>query len=159
MHFFSSDASADTISRLHGSLTEVKQITLESIEKVCSGARLQALRSHVPAIDTGALSQLLDRGERLELLVSKTDNLQAGPWLLHRWQSAHSAEQLCTAGGELRVQAAEQGAQKQAVVAQRPNAGAAWPALGRRTLPDGHRHLWSDLETVHKALVMRLVCE
>ena len=34
MAFFSSDASADTITRLHGSLTEVKQITLDNIEKV-----------------------------------------------------------------------------------------------------------------------------
>ncbi|KAG2502181.1 hypothetical protein HYH03_000668 [Edaphochlamys debaryana] len=49
---FFSDPSADTISRVKGELQEVKHIMIENIEKV------------------------LERGERLDLLVDKTEGLQ-----------------------------------------------------------------------------------
>lgn len=50
--FFNTDPSADAINRVKGELNEVKTVMVENIEKV------------------------LDRGERLELLVDKTDHLQ-----------------------------------------------------------------------------------
>ncbi|KAK9828831.1 hypothetical protein WJX72_002301 [[Myrmecia] bisecta] len=50
--YFSNDPNADAINRVRGGITEVKNIMVENIEKV------------------------LDRGERIELLVDKTDHLQ-----------------------------------------------------------------------------------
>ncbi|KAJ9506209.1 hypothetical protein QJQ45_000589 [Haematococcus lacustris] len=52
MAFFGNDPAADTITRVKGELLEVKNIMIENIEKV------------------------LERGEKLDLLVDKTDNLQ-----------------------------------------------------------------------------------
>ena len=46
MAFFSNDKSADTINRLRGEVTEVKQITLDNIEKVSSA---NAPRPGLPA--------------------------------------------------------------------------------------------------------------
>lgn len=52
LHFFNTDPQADAINRVKGELNEVKTVMVENIEKV------------------------LERGERLELLVDKTDHLQ-----------------------------------------------------------------------------------
>ncbi|GFH15499.1 uncharacterized protein HaLaN_11737, partial [Haematococcus lacustris] len=59
MAFFGNDPAADTITRVKGELLEVKNIMIENIEKV------------------------LERGEKLDLLVDKTDNLQ-GPLEQHK---------------------------------------------------------------------------
>lgn len=52
MAFYSTDQRADTINRVRGEISEVKTVMIENIDKV------------------------LDRGERIELLVDKTDHLQ-----------------------------------------------------------------------------------
>lgn len=52
MHFWSHDPSADAINRVRGAVADVKSVMIENIEKV------------------------LDRGERLEVLVQSTENLQ-----------------------------------------------------------------------------------
>lgn len=52
MEYFSTNPGADAINRVKGEITEVKQVMVESIEKV------------------------LERGDRLELLVDKTAGLQ-----------------------------------------------------------------------------------
>jgi len=53
MRFFATDRSADAINRVRGELGEVRNIMIENIDKV------------------------LDRGERIELLVDKTDHLSS----------------------------------------------------------------------------------
>ncbi|PSC71039.1 vesicle-associated membrane 714 isoform A [Micractinium conductrix] len=51
MHYFSTDPRADTLTRVRGEVSELKNVMVDNIEKV------------------------LGRGERLELLVEKTDTL------------------------------------------------------------------------------------
>ncbi|KAK9825798.1 hypothetical protein WJX74_008314 [Apatococcus lobatus] len=58
--YFSENPRADTINRVRGELAEVKNIMVENIEKV------------------------LDRGERIELLVDKTDHLQQESFVFRR---------------------------------------------------------------------------
>eukprot|EP00249_Psilotum_nudum_P011891 c23450_g1_i1 orf=367-1026(-) len=53
MEYFSSDPNADKINRLKGEISEVRNIMIENIDKV------------------------LDRGDRLELLVDKTTTIQS----------------------------------------------------------------------------------
>ncbi|KAF8061160.1 VAMP713 [Scenedesmus sp. PABB004] len=60
MAFFSSDPAADTIGRVRGEIMQVKDIMIENIEKV------------------------LDRGEKLDLLVDKTDLLQGEAFAFRR---------------------------------------------------------------------------
>eukprot|EP00199_Chlamydomonas_sp_CCMP681_P006345 CAMPEP_0119107650 /NCGR_PEP_ID=MMETSP1180-20130426/11522_1 /TAXON_ID=3052 ORGANISM="Chlamydomonas cf sp, Strain CCMP681" /NCGR_SAMPLE_ID=MMETSP1180 /ASSEMBLY_ACC=CAM_ASM_000741 /LENGTH=220 /DNA_ID=CAMNT_0007093167 /DNA_START=11 /DNA_END=673 /DNA_ORIENTATION=+ len=60
MTFFMTDPSADSITRVKGQLVEVKDIMIENIEKV------------------------LERGEKLDLLVDKTDNLQETAFTFRR---------------------------------------------------------------------------
>ncbi|KAL6750848.1 R-SNARE protein, VAMP71-family [Haematococcus lacustris] len=60
MAFFGNDPAADTITRVKGELLEVKNIMIENIEKV------------------------LERGEKLDLLVDKTDNLQETAFTFRR---------------------------------------------------------------------------
>jgi hypothetical protein len=60
MEYFSSDPKADTISRVRGEIMEVKSIMIENVEKV------------------------LDRGERLDLLVGKTELLQGEAFAFRR---------------------------------------------------------------------------
>ncbi|KAK9815113.1 hypothetical protein WJX73_007949 [Symbiochloris irregularis] len=60
LNFFSNDRNADTINRVRGEISEVRKITVENIEKV------------------------LERGERLELLVDKTDHLQSEALIFKR---------------------------------------------------------------------------
>ncbi|XP_024985367.1 vesicle-associated membrane protein 714-like [Cynara cardunculus var. scolymus] len=52
MEFFSSNSSADTLKRVRGEVSEVRTIMVDNIEKI------------------------LDRGERIELLVDKTSTIQ-----------------------------------------------------------------------------------
>ncbi|KNA07034.1 hypothetical protein SOVF_175620 [Spinacia oleracea] len=52
MEYYSSDPNADIINRLRGEMSQVKNVMIQNIDKV------------------------LDRGDRLELLVDKTANLQ-----------------------------------------------------------------------------------
>lgn len=52
MDYFSNNPQADTITRVRGEISEVKEVMVQNIEKV------------------------LDRGEKIELLVDKTDQLQ-----------------------------------------------------------------------------------
>ncbi|CAL5223870.1 g6457 [Coccomyxa viridis] len=52
MEYYSNNEKADTINRVRGGISEVKNVMIENIDKV------------------------LDRGERIELLVDKTDHLQ-----------------------------------------------------------------------------------
>jgi vesicle-associated membrane protein 7 len=60
MEYFSNDPKADTISRVRGEIMEVKHIMIENVEKV------------------------LDRGERLDLLVDKTEHLQGEAFAFRR---------------------------------------------------------------------------
>eukprot|EP00877_Chromochloris_zofingiensis_P005730 jgi/Chrzof1/15158/Cz09g29140.t1 len=60
MTFFSNDPSADTINRVKGEILQVKDIMIENIEKV------------------------LDRGEKLDLLVDKTEHLQGEAFAFRR---------------------------------------------------------------------------
>lgn len=60
MRYFANDPNADTISRVRGGVAEVKNIMVENIEKV------------------------LERGERIELLVDKTDHLQSQSFAFKR---------------------------------------------------------------------------
>lgn len=60
LKYFSNDRNADTINRVRTEISEVRKITVENIEKV------------------------LDRGERLELLVDKTDHLQNEAFVFKR---------------------------------------------------------------------------
>lgn len=60
MHYYSSDPSADVINRVRGEITQVKDIMIENIEKV------------------------LDRGEKLDLLVDKTELLQGEAFAFRR---------------------------------------------------------------------------
>lgn len=60
MDFYSNDPSADSINRVKGELVEVKNIMIDNIEKV------------------------LDRGERLDLLVDKTEHLQSEAFAFKR---------------------------------------------------------------------------
>eukprot|EP00879_Flechtneria_rotunda_P001078 GHRR01001218.1.p1 GENE.GHRR01001218.1~~GHRR01001218.1.p1 ORF type:complete len:200 (+),score=63.99 GHRR01001218.1:139-738(+) len=60
MEYFSNDPSADVINRVRGEITQVKDIMIENIEKV------------------------LDRGERLDLLVDKTEHLQGEAFAFRR---------------------------------------------------------------------------
>ncbi len=53
MQFFNEDPSADSFSRVHGQLSSVKEVMVENIERV------------------------LERGEKIELLVEKTEELSA----------------------------------------------------------------------------------
>lgn len=52
MEYYSSDPNADRINRLKGEMSQVRNVMIENIDKV------------------------LERGDRLELLVDKTENLQ-----------------------------------------------------------------------------------
>ncbi|XP_013609146.1 PREDICTED: vesicle-associated membrane protein 713 [Brassica oleracea var. oleracea] len=52
MEYYSNDPNADRVSRIKGEMTQVRNVMIENIDKV------------------------LDRGERLELLVDKTANMQ-----------------------------------------------------------------------------------
>ncbi|KAG7581941.1 Longin-like domain superfamily [Arabidopsis suecica] len=52
MEYYSNDPNADRMSRIKGEMTQVRNVMIENIDKV------------------------LDRGERLELLVDKTENMQ-----------------------------------------------------------------------------------
>jgi vesicle-associated membrane protein 7 len=52
MDYFNSNPQADTLNRVRGEIAEVKNIMVENIEKV------------------------LDRGDKIELLIDKTDSLQ-----------------------------------------------------------------------------------
>lgn len=52
MDFFNNDPRADSINRVRGEIAEVKNVMIDNIEKI------------------------LERGERIELLVDKTDHLQ-----------------------------------------------------------------------------------
>ncbi|CAD5331388.1 unnamed protein product [Arabidopsis thaliana] len=52
MEFYSNDPNADRMSRIKGEMSQVRNVMIENIDKV------------------------LDRGERLELLVDKTENMQ-----------------------------------------------------------------------------------
>lgn len=56
MEYYSSDTNADQINRLRGEMNQVRNIMIENIDKV------------------------LDRGDRLELLVDKTANLQGNTY-------------------------------------------------------------------------------
>lgn len=74
MHFFNTDPRADTLSRVRGEVVELKNVMVDNIEKV------------------------LGRGERLELLVEKTDTMGSQAFAFKRqaralrqqmwWQSA-----------------------------------------------------------------------
>eukprot|EP00878_Enallax_costatus_P020277 GHUV01021428.1.p1 GENE.GHUV01021428.1~~GHUV01021428.1.p1 ORF type:complete len:191 (+),score=39.85 GHUV01021428.1:192-764(+) len=60
MDYFSNDPSADVVNRVRGEITQVKDIMIENIEKV------------------------LDRGEKLDLLVDKTELLQGEAFAFRR---------------------------------------------------------------------------
>ncbi|KAL3130802.1 hypothetical protein ABBQ38_000139 [Trebouxia sp. C0009 RCD-2024] len=60
MRYFVNDPNADAINRVRGGVAEVKNIMVENIEKV------------------------LERGERIELLVDKTDHLQSESFAFKR---------------------------------------------------------------------------
>lgn len=60
MEFYSNDPSADAINRVRGAVADVKQIMVQNIENV------------------------LERGERIELLVFKTDALQSQAFSFRR---------------------------------------------------------------------------
>ncbi|DBB02583.1 TPA: hypothetical protein ACH3X3_011563 [Trebouxia sp. C0006] len=60
MRYFANDPNADAINRVRGGVAEVKNIMVENIEKV------------------------LERGERIELLVDKTDHLQSESFAFKR---------------------------------------------------------------------------
>eukprot|EP00775_Hariotina_reticulata_P008410 gene8410-8594_t len=60
MEYYSTNANADVINRVRGEITQVKDIMIENIEKV------------------------LDRGERLDLLVDKTAHLQGEAFAFRR---------------------------------------------------------------------------
>lgn len=60
MQYFSADPSADVLNRVRGEITQVKDIMIENIEKV------------------------LDRGEKLDLLVDKTELLQGEAFAFRR---------------------------------------------------------------------------
>ncbi|KAF5833666.1 R-SNARE protein, VAMP71-family [Dunaliella salina] len=60
MQFYGTNPQADTLNRVKGDLVEVKHIMIENIEKV------------------------LERGEKLDLLVDKTDNLQETAFTFRR---------------------------------------------------------------------------
>eukprot|EP00882_Tetradesmus_deserticola_P020165 GHRQ01021735.1.p2 GENE.GHRQ01021735.1~~GHRQ01021735.1.p2 ORF type:complete len:100 (+),score=39.49 GHRQ01021735.1:256-555(+) len=60
MTYFNSDPGADVIDRVRGEISQVKGIMVENIERV------------------------LDRGERLDLLVDKTDLLQGEAFAFRR---------------------------------------------------------------------------
>jgi len=60
MDFFSNDPSADAINRVKGEILQVKDVMIENIEKV------------------------LDRGEKLDLLVDKTEHLQGEAFAFRR---------------------------------------------------------------------------
>lgn len=72
MTFFSQSQEVDAISRVHGQIDELKDIVVKNIGntyKLCNPLK-QELLIHVYIIDN-----LRDRGEKLELLVNKTENL------------------------------------------------------------------------------------
>lgn len=60
MDYFSNDPDADAITRVKGGIAEVKNVMVENIEKV------------------------LERGERIELLVDKTDHLSSEAFLFRK---------------------------------------------------------------------------
>mmetsp|Transcript_9047 Transcript_9047/g.33267 ORF Transcript_9047/g.33267 Transcript_9047/m.33267 type:complete len:217 (-) Transcript_9047:634-1284(-) len=60
MDYFSNNPQADTITRVRGEISEVKEVMVQNIEKV------------------------LDRGEKIELLVDKTDQLQGDAFRFKR---------------------------------------------------------------------------
>lgn len=60
MDYFSNDPNADAITRMRGGMAEVKHIMIENIEKV------------------------LERGERIELLVDKTDHLSSEAFIFRK---------------------------------------------------------------------------
>lgn len=60
MDYFSNDPNADTITRVKGGIAEVKNVMIENIEKV------------------------LERGERIELLVDKTDHLNSEAFMFRQ---------------------------------------------------------------------------
>lgn len=60
MDYFSNDPNADAVTRVRGGMAEVKHIMIENIEKV------------------------LERGERIELLVDKTDHLSSEAFIFRK---------------------------------------------------------------------------
>ncbi|CAD7698204.1 unnamed protein product [Ostreobium quekettii] len=60
MDYFSNDPNADAITRARGGIAEVKNVMIENIEKV------------------------LERGERIELLVDKTDHLSSEAFMFRK---------------------------------------------------------------------------
>lgn len=60
MDYFSNDPNADAITRVRGGIAEVKNVMIENIEKV------------------------LERGERIELLVDKTDHLSSEAFMFRK---------------------------------------------------------------------------
>ncbi|CAD7704069.1 unnamed protein product [Ostreobium quekettii] len=60
MDYFTNDPNADAITRARGGIAEVKNIMIENIEKV------------------------LERGERIELLVDKTDHLSSEAFMFRK---------------------------------------------------------------------------
>lgn len=71
----SDQADAANVSRVEGELEEVRQVMVENIEKVSKRAR-DCARLHEVALDCTRLhEQVLARGEKIELLVDKTEHL------------------------------------------------------------------------------------
>ncbi|KAB5539097.1 hypothetical protein DKX38_016630 [Salix brachista] len=67
------------LSKLKAQITEVKGIMMDNIDKDRSGLMFVDVEFYVFFIEYGAYFnefQVLDRGERIELLVDKTENLQ-----------------------------------------------------------------------------------
>lgn len=71
MVYFSQSRDVDTISRVHGQIDELKDIMIKNIGKKKKGIVSSELSIHLHSI----ADSLRDRGERLELLVNKTENL------------------------------------------------------------------------------------
>lgn len=72
MVYFSQSRDVDTISRVHGQIDELKDIMIKNIGKKKKGiVSYSELSIHLHSI----ADSLRDRGERLELLVNKTENL------------------------------------------------------------------------------------
>jgi vesicle-associated membrane protein 7 len=103
MAFYSADQRADTINRVRGEITEVKNVMIENIDKVgaahypsstsvwpffCTFSTVMPRDCYLAVVSwyysarasvcaqVERCLQVLDRGERIELLVDKTDHLQ-----------------------------------------------------------------------------------
>ncbi|KAL0739909.1 hypothetical protein Bca4012_081422 [Brassica carinata] len=66
MEFFSSNLSVDTLNRVRGEVSEIRSVMVENIEK------------------------MMERGDRIELLVEKTATTQDSSFHLGNSQSAYA---------------------------------------------------------------------